>query len=113
MTLQDDGWLRRYVETLSAATTFQYDAADAFVDVDPRFYSARYLRAWALQALLNDVLLEKFNLDWYRNAAAGPWMVGTLFGEGQRELAGEIAERVAGKPLLFAPLIRTVEALLA
>ena len=26
--------------------------ADAFVDVDPRFYAARYLRAWQLQALI-------------------------------------------------------------
>jgi len=102
-----------YVETLTDATTFQYQGADAFVDVDPRFYSARYLRAWQLQALLNDVLVEKFNIDWYRNPATGPWVIGTLFGEGQRELAGEIAERVAGKPLSFAPLIRTVEALLA
>ena len=101
-----------YVETLTDATTFQYQAADAFVDVDPRYYAARYLRAWQLQALLADVLVEKFNDDWYRNPAAGPWVIGTLFGEGQRELAGEIAERVAGKPLSFAPLIRTVEALL-
>ena len=102
-----------YVETLTAATTFRYHAADAFVDVDPRYYSVRYLRAWQLQAVLNDVLVEKYNDDWYRNPAAGPWVIGTLFGEGQRELAGEIAERVAGKPLSFAPLIRTVEALLA
>ena len=35
-----------YVSLLSSATGFEYDAADAFVDVDPRFYSARYLRAW-------------------------------------------------------------------
>jgi hypothetical protein len=102
-----------YVDSLTRATTFQYRAADAFVDVDPRFYAARYLRAWQLQALLTDALRERFDEDWYRNPGAGPWIVGELWSEGQRELATEIAERVAGRPLSFAPLVRSIEALLA
>lgn len=101
-----------YVETLSSATTFRYKAADAFVDVDPRFYSARYLRAWQLQSLLTETLVERYDTDWWRNPRAGPWIVATLFGEGQRELAHEQAERVAGKPLSFAPLIRATERML-
>jgi len=36
-----------------------------------------------------------------------------LFGEGQRELAQEQAERVAGKALSFAPLVRAIERMLA
>ena len=63
-----------YVEQLTGATTFQYDAADAFVDVDPRFYSARYLRAWQLQALIAETLVERFDEDWWRNPRAGPWI---------------------------------------
>ena len=43
--------------------------------------------------------------------AAGPWIVGQLFTEGQRELADEIAARVAGRPLSFAPVIAAVELL--
>jgi hypothetical protein len=35
-----------------------------------------------------------------------------LFGEGQRELAHEQAQRVSGKALSFAPLIRAVERML-
>src|SRR5206468_2853366 len=38
-----------YVERLTKATGFKYGAADAFIDIDPRYYSARYLRAWQLQ----------------------------------------------------------------
>jgi hypothetical protein len=98
-----------YVERLSGATTFRYDRADAFVDVDPRYYSSRYLRAWQLQALVAETLTERYDVDWWRNPRAGPWVCGTLFGEGQRELADELAQRVAGKPLSFAPLIRAVE----
>jgi hypothetical protein len=102
-----------YVSTLTEATNFRYDPADAFVDVDPRFYAARYLRAWQLQSLIAESLVERFDQDWYRNPRAGPWIVAELYGEGQRELAHEIAERVAGRPLSFDPLVRAAESLLA
>jgi len=101
-----------YVETLSTATRFRYDPADAFVDVDPRFYAARYLRAWQLQSLLTDTLQSRFDEDWWRNPRAGPWIVEQLFGAGQRELADELAARTTGGQLSFSPLIRaTVEML--
>ena len=101
-----------YVQTLTGATGFRYDPADAFVDVDPRFYAARYLRAWQLQALLTETLRERFNEDWWRNPHAGPWIVDSLLGEGQRELAHELAQRAAGKALAFDPLVRATEALM-
>lgn len=101
-----------YVDRLTSATTFRYEPADAFVDVDPRFYAARYLRAWQLQALLTETLVERFNEDWWRNPHAGPWVIDTLFGEGQRELAGELGERATGRALSFAPLVRAIEDLL-
>lgn len=101
-----------YVSILSEATGFRYQRADAFVDVDPRFYSARYLRAWQLQALLAETLVERFDQDWWRNPAAGPWIVQELFARGQRELAEEQARRVAAKPLSFAPLVKAIEGLL-
>ena len=101
-----------YVEQLTSATTFRYSRADAFVDVDPRFYAARYLRAWQLQALITETLVERYDADWWRNPRAGPWIVQSLFSEAQRELAQEQAERVAGKTLGFAPLVRSIERML-
>jgi hypothetical protein len=103
-----------YVETLTRATTFQYRAADAFVDFDSRYYSTRYLRAWQLQSVLNEALVSRFDADWHRNPAAGPWMVRELWAEGQHEAAEEIAQRVGigGEGLTFAPLIRNIEKLL-
>ena len=62
-----------YVSLLTSATGFEYDPADAFVDVDPRYYSARYLRAWQLQSILNEGLTTQFDNDWWRNPSAGPW----------------------------------------
>jgi len=103
-----------YVETLTAATNFQYRSADAFVDFDPRYYSTRYLRAWQLQALLNESLTQRFDVDWFRNPAAGPWITRELWAEGQRESAEELAARVgtSGEKLSFAPLVRNIEKLL-
>ena len=108
----DDAWSSvpdAYVDILSTATTFRYRTADAFVDVDPRFYSARYLRAWQLQATVRDVLVKQFDDDWFRNPRAGPWVVRELFGEGQRELASELAERVGAGKLSFDPVIAGIE----
>ena len=102
------GLADNYVEQLSAATGFVYRPEDAFIDLDPGFYSARYLRAWQLQALLNDSLTEKFNEDWYRNPAAGPWLSGELLSRGQRDTADELAHRLGGE-LSFEPLQRAVE----
>ena len=99
----------RYADTLSTATGFRYRTADAFVDLDPRFYAARYLRAWQLQAQIADTLVQRFDEDWWRNPRAGPWMVQALFSEGQRELGGELAERVSGRALSFDPLVRAIE----
>jgi hypothetical protein len=101
-----------YVDTLTSATTFQYSGSEAFVDVDPGYYSARYLRAWQLQSLLDETLRERYDSDWWRNPRAGPWIVQSLFAEGQRELAHELAKRVSGRDLSFAPLIREIERLL-
>jgi hypothetical protein len=99
-----------YVEILGGATLFQYRTADAFIDVDPRFYSARYLRAWQLQATLRESLVTMFDDDWYRNPRTGTWMTRELFGAGQRELASELAERVGARPLSFEPVVRAIEA---
>lgn len=101
-----------YATTLTDATGFRYRPVDAFIDLDPRYYSTRYLRAWQLQAVLERGLVERFDEDWWRNPAAGPWITGQLLAEGQRETASELAERVAGAPIGFAPLIRRVETLL-
>ncbi len=100
-----------YVSRLTDATGFTYRPEDAFIDFDPRFYSVRYLRAWQLQSAINATLTEKFNDDWFRNPAAGPWMIGELFSIGQRDTADELATRI-GATLSFDPIVKKIEALL-
>jgi hypothetical protein len=102
-----------YADTLGAATRFRYQPADALVDVDPRFYGARYLRAWQLQAALGTTLTERFDEDWWRNPASGPWLAAEVLAHGQRELGHDLAQRVTGQALSFAPLVRALEAMVA
>lgn len=101
-----------YVSRLTSATGFEYSPADAFVDVDPGYYSARYLRAWQLQSVLDEHLVRNYDDDWFRNPQAGRWIVGDLFAEAQRETAEEIAARAGAPSLSFAPLVRKIEQLL-
>jgi hypothetical protein len=101
-----------YVSLLTSATGFEYNVADAFVDVDPGYYSVRYLRAWQLQSVLDEQLVRDYDEDWFRNPRAGRWLVGDLFAEGQREMAEDVALRAGASQLSFAPLARKIEQLL-
>ena len=100
-----------YADLLGRATSVRYRPEDALVDVDPRFYAARYLRAWQLQAVLAGALRERYDEDWWRNPRTGAWLTGELMGAGQRDPADRLAARVAaGAPLGFAPVVRAIEA---
>ena len=83
------------------------------MDVDPRLYVVRYLRAWQLQAVLGDALRERFDQDWWRNPRAGPWLASELLARGQRDGAEAVAAAVApgggAGALDFAPLVRGIE----
>ncbi len=48
------------------------------LDLDDAFYSARYLRAWQLEATLRGRLVERFDEDWFRNPRSGPFVLELL-----------------------------------
>jgi hypothetical protein len=102
----------RYSGRLTEATRFRFLEADALLDVDPAFYSARYLRAWQLEASLARVLTDRFDEDWYRNPRAGAW-VHELMRRGQAAPADRVAQEVAGQPLSFAPVLDRLTAVLS
>ena len=103
-----DGMGPEYAEHLSRATLFRYPEGEYLLDVDPGFYSARYLRAWQLQALLATTLTQRFDEDWYRNPRAGSFVQDLMRG-GQAENADQIAARVSGAALSFDSLRKSLE----
>jgi len=102
----------RYVELLSEATGFRYAPEDALLDLDDAFYSARYLRAWQLEAALRLQLIERFDEDWFRNPQSGPFVL-ELLSRGQRDDAAVVARSVLGAPLSFEALVGQCEASLS
>jgi hypothetical protein len=104
-----------YADTLRAATGFAYRPEDALVDVDPRLYAMRYLRAWPLEARLAGALRERFDEDWWRNPRRGPW----LAQEGVRRRAARAgggarrAPRGRRRDARLRPRDRALEAALA
>ncbi len=101
----------RYVELLTEATGFRYAREDALLDLDDGFYSARYLRAWQLEATLRARLIERFDEDWFRNPRSGPFLL-ELLARGQRDDAVVVARDALGVELSFAPLVAQCEQML-
>jgi hypothetical protein len=72
-------------------------------DVDPGFYVACYLRAWALEVDWRTELASRFGGAWFQEPDAGGWLRG-LWSEGQRLDAGPLLDRATGGSLDFGRL---------
>jgi hypothetical protein len=99
----------RYAELLGDVIRVAWPAESWLADVDPGFYVACYLRAWALEALWREALRERFGERWFTRAEAGAWLRG-LWAQGQRLGAEELAADVLGRELSFEPLSRELAA---
>jgi hypothetical protein len=100
-----------YAGRLSDATLFEYSEDDYLMDVDPGFYSARYLRAWQMEARLATTLVEQFGDDWFRNPGAGGF-VRELTERGQALPADRLIRQVTDHELGFEPIVARLEGLL-
>lgn len=87
-----------YEERQTAALFVAVPKGMFLYDVDAQLYSARYLRAWALEATWHRVLRERFDEDFWRNPATGRWLV-TLFDRGQQDGAEALSREFSGAPL--------------
>lgn len=93
-----------YQDILTEATLVTYPKESYLYDIDPHFYTARYLRAWMLEAALYYYLRDNYDQDWFRCPEAGDFLR-LLFREGQRFTGEEIAQRL-GSQLDLALLVQ-------
>lgn len=101
----DDGALRlRYAELLGAAARVAWPETTYLADVDPGFYVACYLRAWALETHLRAHLKERFGERWFERREAGD-ALRALWRDGQRLSAEELLGELTGAELDFAALL--------
>jgi hypothetical protein len=90
----------RYSELIGSATRIGWPDAAFLADVDPGFYVACYLRAWALETHWRRALRERFGERWFASAEAGAWLLG-LWSHGQRLDAEELLAEELGEELDF------------
>lgn len=94
-----------YARELTDALHVQWPCVTWLSDVDPFFYSARYLRAWALETHLRRALVERFGAAWFAEPAAGHFLR-ELWGAGQGPEGGEgVLAAAGGDSLDFSALL--------
>ena len=96
-----------YHDLLSAAVLVGWPRELYLDDLDPYFYTARYLRAWIFEAQLRELLRERFDEEWYRNDRTGPFLL-ELWRQGQRHTLEELAEQLGIGPLSLDPLLKPI-----
>jgi hypothetical protein len=96
-----------YSRLLSEALEVAWPQATYLSDVDPAFYVANYLRAWALEARLRETLRERFGPEWFTHREAGD-MLRSLWREGQRLDADELLRELIGAELDFGVMLGEV-----
>jgi hypothetical protein len=88
-----------YSRRLSDAVHLAWPHETWISDVDPFFYSARYLRAWAVERSVRRHLTEQFGERWFAEPAAGD-LLRTIWSKGQRAAAEELLEELGAPPVV-------------
>jgi hypothetical protein len=86
-----------YSRRLSDAVHVAWPRENWIHDVDPFFYAACYIRAWATERALRAHLIEQFGERWFAEPAAGE-LLKQLWSKGQRALAEELLEEIGAEP---------------
>lgn len=94
----------RYATLLGAAARVHWPAETYLAEVDPGFYVAAYLRAWALETHLRAHLRERFGERWFERPEAGD-ALRALWRDGQRLSAEELLGELTGAELDFSALL--------
>jgi hypothetical protein len=87
-----------YARTLGSAVRVEWPRATWLSDVDPFFYAARYLRAWAFETHLRQVLTGRFGERWFAEPEAGE-LLRSLWSRGQASTADELLAELTGERL--------------
>lgn len=104
-----DGLSSRYAQRLSEGLSMEWTRANWLLDVDPFLYTARYLRAWALETHLRRELHERFGPAWFEDPGAGEFLL-DLWRPGQRLCADELLAELNGSVLDLSVVTEDVTA---
>jgi hypothetical protein len=86
-----------YARRLSDAVHVDWPRETWIHDVDPFFYAACYIRAWATERALRAHLVDQFGERWFSEPAAGE-LLKQIWSKGQRALAEELLDELGAEP---------------
>ena len=86
-----------YSRRLTEALHVEWPRATWISDVDPFFYAARYLRAWALEQTMAATLRERFGDRWWAEREAGS-LLREIWSRGQRAHGEELLAELGREP---------------
>jgi hypothetical protein len=95
-----------YARRLSAAVHVDWPRETWISDVDPFFYAACYIRAWATERTLRAHLVEQFGERWFTEPAAGD-LLKRIWSKGQRALAEELLDELGAEPRIDLTVLRS------
>ncbi|HEX8067047.1 MAG TPA: hypothetical protein VF520_11015 [Thermoleophilaceae bacterium] len=93
-----------YARRLGEAVRVEWPRETWLSDVDPFFYAARYLRAWALETRLRLLVRERFGERWFASPEAGE-LLRSLWREGQARSGDELLADLTGERLDLSVLV--------
>jgi hypothetical protein len=98
----------RYSDLLGAAVMVRWPAQTFLADVDPGFYCACYLRAWALETHVRWWLRDRYGPRWFESVEAGA-SLRRLWRNGQRLTPEELLAQMSGGALDFHAMLADLE----
>ena len=102
-----------YIELVGKAVGISPDGLGALIDAPRPVTMGTDFRALEAASTLVDELVQLFDVDWYRNPRAGPWLAQNVLGPADGELAGEVVVRAVGREASLKPYIGRLERALA
>ncbi|HEU4698481.1 MAG TPA: hypothetical protein VFS40_04835 [Gemmatimonadales bacterium] len=102
----------RYAERLTEATLVRYRPEEALLDLDPGLAAAAYVRGAMLAAALDAAFVERYDVDWFRNPAAGGPLGALLAADRATAPEALAAAWADGAPADAAAVVRLAERVL-
>jgi hypothetical protein len=102
-----------YVETIGSAIGIRPNGSDALLFAPPLLHPASRVEAWQGASVLAESLVERFDVDWYRNPRSGPWLVQGVFAPACGEVAAEMVKGATAREPSLRPYIDHLERLLS
>ena len=102
-----------HVEIVGNALGVPPHGVDAVMEMPSMVTPGATLRAMQGASVLVSELVERFDVDWYRNPRTAAWLVQTVLAPARGESAAEMIKAAVGHDLSFGPCIRRLERALA